>query len=93
MKVRKFVVYYCYNEHVPCGYSGHDSVVGLAEFKPTVANVRQAVKNFFPKAEIDEKSETLKEMLRELFDYGIFSVPLVTGDHDVSESLMFNEIG
>lgn len=93
MKVRKFIVYYCYNEHVPCGYSGHDSVVGLAEFKPTVSNVRQAVKNFLPGREISEKSESLAEMLHDLFEFGIFSVPLVTGDCDVSESLMFNEIG
>ena len=93
MKMRKFIVYYCRNEHVPCGYSGSDKTIGLAEFVPTVSNVRQAVENFMPGREICEKTETIAEMLEELFDLGIFSVPLVTGDHDVSESLMFNEIG
>lgn len=93
MKMRKFIVYYCRNEHVPCGYSGSDKTVGLAEFVPTVANVRQAVKNFMPGKEIDEKTETLKEILHDLFEYGIFSVPLIPEYEELSESLMFNEIG
>lgn len=92
MKVRKFIVYYCSNEHVPCGYSGHDKTIGLAEFVPTVANVRQAVENFMPGREICEESETIAEMLEELFDLGIFSVPLVTEDEDLSEWLMFSAI-
>ena len=45
-----------------------------------------------PGREICEESETIAEMLEELFDLGIFSVPLVTEDEDLSEWLMFSAI-
>lgn len=92
MKMRKFIVDHCTNWRVPCGYSGHDKTIGMAEFVPTVANVRQAVKNFFPARQIDESSETVREMVKELTEYGIFTVPLVTEDEDLSEWLMFSAI-
>lgn len=73
MKVRKFIVELSTHEENLCGASfGHATTIGMAEFAPTVKNVRQAVKNFFPSREIDERDMTLAEQVQDSLEYGFF---------------------
>ena len=95
MKVRKFIVELSTHEENLCGASfGHATTIGMAEFAPTVKNVRQAVKNFFPSREIDERDMTLAEQVQDSLEYGFFSVDLKVPDcpEFYSESLTFMEV-
>lgn len=95
MKARKFLVDFCFHDENLSGASfGHSTTIGMAEFVPTVENVRQAVKNFYPSREIDETDMTLAEQIHDSLEYGFFSVDLKIPENPdfYSESVGFMEV-
>lgn len=96
MKARDYGLAIEYHEEnlsgLRCSRSVGRSVV-LRRFVPTVENVKEAIRNYFPNELIDEKYDmSIKEQIADSLKFGFFSIALVCNEEFCCKSAEFYEV-